>query len=105
MSKDLKSKLSKEDVQHIAKLAHIELRESEVEQFQAELSSILDYFQVLEKVDVSKVEPMTHSVFLENVTREDRAAKQNDEVSRKLLEAAPQRKERLFKIKSILHDN
>lgn len=97
--------ISKDDVQHIAQLARIELTEKEVKQFQEELSSILDYFDVLKKVDVSKVEPMTHSVLLENVTREDKAAEQNDEVLRKLVEAAPQRKGRFFKIKSILHDN
>ncbi|MCH8987021.1 Asp-tRNA(Asn)/Glu-tRNA(Gln) amidotransferase subunit GatC [Patescibacteria group bacterium] len=97
--------ISKEGVQHIAKLARIELTEKEVEQFQKELSSILDYFSVLKKVDVSKVEPMTHSVLLENVVRMDKARRQNNEVLRKLMEAAPQRKDRFFKIKSILNDN
>ena len=94
--------ISKENVQHIAKLARIELTEKEAEQFQKELSMILDYFSVLKKVDVSKVEPMTHSVLLENVVRVDRAHQQNNEVLRKLMEAAPQRKDRFFKIKSIL---
>ena len=94
--------ISKENVQHIAKLARIELTEKEVEQFQKELSMILDYFSVLKKVDVSKVEPLTHSVLLENVVRVDRARQQNNEVLRKLMEAAPQRKDRFFKIKSIL---
>ena len=97
--------ISKEGVQHIAKLARIELTEKEVEQFQKELSSILDYFSVLKKVDVSKVEPMVHSVLLENVVRMDQARRQNNEVLRKLMEAAPQRKDRFFKIKSILNDN
>ena len=94
--------ISKQDVQHIAKLARIELTEKEVEQLQKDLSSILDYFKVLEKVDISKVEPMTHSVFLENITRADQVIKQNNETVRKLVEAAPQRKGRFFKIKSIL---
>lgn len=94
--------ISKENVQHIAKLARIELTEKEVEQFQKELSTILDYFSVLKKVDVSKVEFMTHSALLENVVRVDRARQQNNEVLRKLMEAAPQRKDRFFKIKSIL---
>ena len=94
--------ISKEEVQHIAKLARIELTEKEVNQFQKELSSILDYFEVLKKVNVSKVEPMVHSVLLENVARKDQVTEQNDEVLRKLVEAAPQRKDRFFKIKSIL---
>ena len=97
--------ISKADVQHIAKLARIELTEREVEQFQGELSSLLDYFDVLKNVDVSKIEPMTHSVLLENITREDQVYQQNNEVLRKLVEAAPQRKGRFFKIKSILHDH
>lgn len=68
--------ISKEQVQHIAKLARIKLSEKEAEKFQKDLSEILDYFEVLKSADTSRVEPMTHSVLLENVTRKDETQQQ-----------------------------
>ena len=41
--------ISKEEVQHIAKLARLELTETEVEKMQKDLSAILDYFNLLQK--------------------------------------------------------
>jgi aspartyl-tRNA(Asn)/glutamyl-tRNA(Gln) amidotransferase subunit C len=91
--------ISKEDVEKVAKLARIKLTEAEIEKFQKELSSILDYFTVIEKVDVSDVEPMTHSMVLENIARQDIAKEKHSD---KLVAMAPSRRERFFKIKSIL---
>ncbi len=41
--------ISKEEVEHIAKLARLELTESEVKKMQKDLSAILDYFNLLKK--------------------------------------------------------
>ena len=54
--------ISKKEVEHIAKLARIGLTSGEIEKFQKELSSILDYFEKLEEVDVSEAEPTSHSI-------------------------------------------
>jgi len=63
--------ISKEQVKHIAYLAKLKLTEEEVERFQKELSKILDYFQKLKEVNVEGIEPMSHSIWVENVMRED----------------------------------
>ena len=39
--------ISKDEVRHIAKLARLELTESETAKMQKDLSSILDYFDLL----------------------------------------------------------
>ena len=49
--------LSKEEVNHIAKLARLSLNKEETDKLQAELSSILDYIEKLKEVDVDGVEP------------------------------------------------
>ena len=41
--------ISKEEVEHIAKLARLELTGKEVEKMQKDLSDILDYFDLLKK--------------------------------------------------------
>lgn len=65
------AKLSKEQVEHIAKLARLEFTEEEKVKFQDQLSSILDYVEKLDEVDTTSVKPMSHVLDLENVTRDD----------------------------------
>ena len=60
-----------EHVRHIARLARLELSESEVAQYQRELSSILRYIDRLQAVDVTGIEPMTHVSADASATRED----------------------------------
>jgi len=100
--------LSKEEVKHIAKLARLGLSEGEIEKFQKELSSILDYIEKLKEVDVAKVKPTSHSREMENVMRKDhtqisekfeRASK--EKISKRLLDLAPETKNGYLKTKSI----
>ena len=94
--------ISKEEVQHIAKLARIQLSETELEKFQKDLGSILDYFNLLNELDVSGVKPMTHSVVLENVKRGDMAKEKEKQSAEKLIQMAPGNKDGFLKVKSIL---
>ncbi len=54
--------LSLEEVEHIAKLARLELTEEEKARYREQLSAILDHVARLQKLDTSSVAPMT-SVF------------------------------------------
>jgi len=95
--------ISKEEVKHIAKLARLGLTEKEIEKFQRELSSILDYIEKLKEVNISKTEPTSHSIEVKNVMRKDEMKSQKSKVkSQKLLELAPETKESYLKVKSIL---
>ena len=51
-------KISREDVLHVAELAHLELTEQELETYLRQLDSILTYIEKLNELDTSKVEPM-----------------------------------------------
>ena len=70
--------ISKEQVEHIAKLARIELTEKEEGKFTKELSSILDYFDKLNKVDTEKIEADTQITGLENIIRKDEIRKKSE---------------------------
>jgi len=94
--------ISKQEVQHIAKLARIAITKKKEEKYEKELSSILDYFDLLKKVDVKKVEPTSHSFSVKNVFREDLAKKQAKEKNDKLLKAMSEKKGRYLKVKSVL---
>ncbi len=92
--------LSKEEVLRIAKLARIELGEADVEKFQKNLSTVLEYVEALKSVDTSGLEEVSQVTGLINVQREDRAIlAQNRE---EILGQAPEIKDGYFKVKAIL---
>ncbi|OIO45966.1 MAG: asparaginyl/glutamyl-tRNA amidotransferase subunit C [Parcubacteria group bacterium CG1_02_39_15] len=92
--------ITRKEVQHIAKLARLGLTEKEMGKFQKELSKILDYIEKLKKVNVSEVEPTSHSTKIENVMRADKSLKFKVQSS-KLMELAPETKNGYLKVKSI----
>jgi aspartyl-tRNA(Asn)/glutamyl-tRNA(Gln) amidotransferase subunit C len=67
-------KITREQVLHVATLARLELSEEEVELFGKQLSSILDYVDMLERVDTSQVEPTAHVVPMAAPQRPDAPA-------------------------------
>jgi len=102
-----KTMISQEDTKHIAKLARLGLKKTEIEKFQKDLSSILDYFNSLKKVDVLNVEPTFHPVehfFKErlDIIRQDRAESQTQETVDKLIDLVPEKKGRHVKVKAVL---
>ena len=65
------TKLTREDVLELARLARIELSDGDVDEFVDEFSSILQYVEQLQAVDVEGLEPTSQVTGLTNVTRED----------------------------------
>lgn len=63
--------ITSKDVEHVAKLARLALTEDEKRLYTAQLSRILEYFEQLNKVDTTGVEPMSHALPVVNVLRED----------------------------------
>ncbi len=93
--------INKQEVTHIASLARIGMSQKELKKIQKDMSSILNYFDLLKKVNVSQVNPTSHSVLVENIMREDEKKERNIDFANKLVEAAPQRKARYIKVKSV----
>jgi len=67
-----KEDFSEETLEHISKLALLDLSEEEKNNLAKQLGDILDYFKKLNDLDTSDVKPMTHPIEgLKNVFRED----------------------------------
>ena len=64
-------KLTREEVLHIAQLARVALTDEEITRMCEQISSLLEHFEVLQKVDTTGVPPTAQSVTLESVMRED----------------------------------
>ncbi|HDJ30356.1 Asp-tRNA(Asn)/Glu-tRNA(Gln) amidotransferase subunit GatC [bacterium] len=94
--------ITKKEVQHIAKLARLNMTPREEERFAKELSSILKYIEKLKEIDTSKVEPTSHPFEIKNVMRKDIPRCSDIETVQKLLKAAPLREKTYIKVKAIL---
>lgn len=94
-------KLTKKEIEHIAKLARLDLTEAELEKYGGQLSGILDYIDQLKEVDTTGVEPTAQVTGLENVLREDEVDEW-DEAERELaLRDSPDREDRFIKVKKV----
>ena len=89
-----------ETVRHIAKLARIKVDDEEVSKFSEQFSRILEFFNELDKIDVSDVEPMYHVIPLENVLRDDEPSQPLSVED--ALKNAPEKKDKYFKAPPII---
>ncbi|MDA3861525.1 MAG: Asp-tRNA(Asn)/Glu-tRNA(Gln) amidotransferase subunit GatC [Melioribacteraceae bacterium] len=63
--------VTKNDIEHIAKLAKLEIKEDEIDNFTSQLNKVLDYVDKLNELDTDNVKPLSHPIEGENVFRED----------------------------------
>ncbi len=64
-------KISKQEVEHVAKLARLELSEQEKEKLTDQLSNILTYVEKLNELNTAGIEPTAHVLDIKNVMRDD----------------------------------
>jgi len=87
------------DVEHVAKLARLELTEEEKELYTKQLGDVLKYVDQMNEVDTSNVKPMTQVIDFVNVMREDEV---RYDVSKKdLMANAPEEENGFFKVPKI----
>jgi aspartyl-tRNA(Asn)/glutamyl-tRNA(Gln) amidotransferase subunit C len=96
------AKIAKSEVEHVARLARLELTEEEKERMTAQLDSILGYIDKLNELDTSHVEPTTTVIPMVSVMREDEARpclKQDEALAN-----APDRDDAFFRVPRIIED-
>ncbi|MBM9613125.1 Asp-tRNA(Asn)/Glu-tRNA(Gln) amidotransferase subunit GatC [Desulfobulbus rhabdoformis] len=64
-------KITREEVQHVAKLARLDLSEDDVDRMTGQLDSILSYVAKLDELDTQGVPVTTHTQNVVNAFRED----------------------------------
>ncbi len=90
------SPLGKHELEHLAKLARIELDPKEEEKLLKDLGNMLDHFKVLQELDTTNVEPMAGGTDLKNVFRDD-AERENTNRGAGT-EAFPEKKDGFLKV-------
>jgi len=92
--------ITKKEVEHVARLARLGLNENEKELMAKQLSTILDYADILKKLDTKDVPPTSHAIPMKNIFREDKT-KPCLEVE-EILNNAPDQEEHMFKVPKII---
>jgi aspartyl-tRNA(Asn)/glutamyl-tRNA(Gln) amidotransferase subunit C len=93
-------KITCKDVANVALLSRLEFSENELETFTGQMDAILEYADVLNKLNVDNVQPMAHVLPLKNVMRADEV---KPSLSRELaLSNAPEQEDGYFKVPKVM---
>jgi aspartyl-tRNA(Asn)/glutamyl-tRNA(Gln) amidotransferase subunit C len=88
--------ITREQVEHVARLAHLDLREDEIARLTDELGAILEAVSKVAELDLAEVPPTSHPLDLVNAWAEDEP---HDSLSvEEALANAPAREGDLFRV-------
>lgn len=88
--------ISDETIEYVGILAKLELSPEEKEAARKDMAEMLDYIDMLNNLDTSGVEPMSHIFPVNNVFRED--VVRNGDSREEILANAPAVKDGSFKV-------
>ncbi len=93
-------KITKDEVMHVANLARLDMDEASIDKFADQIGTILEYVDVLNRVDTQGVPPTSHAISLTNVFRKDREEKTLERA--KALANAPQKEDGNFVVPKVI---
>ena len=93
--------ISKEEIVHIAKLASLNLSESEIERYANDMNEILDFANMINSVNTDEVNETIAANENYNVFRKDEIVQTVDKES--LLQNAPSQEDGMFQIPKVIN--
>ncbi|MCM3666580.1 Asp-tRNA(Asn)/Glu-tRNA(Gln) amidotransferase subunit GatC [Mesobacillus subterraneus] len=94
------SRISEDQVKHVAHLARLAITEEEAEMLTNQLDKIITFAEQLNELDTDNVEPTAHVLEIKNVMREDRA--QQGLPREEVLKNAPEHQDGQIKVPGIM---
>ncbi|RSK25778.1 Asp-tRNA(Asn)/Glu-tRNA(Gln) amidotransferase subunit GatC [Bacillus sp. HMF5848] len=94
------SRISIDQVKHVANLARLAISEDEAAMYQQQLDKIITYAELLNELDTSNVEPTSHVLPLKNIMREDEPSEGLP--IEKVLKNAPDHQDGQFQVPAII---
>lgn len=92
--------IDKKTIEHIAKLARLEVTEQEANMYSQQLSKVLEYFEQIAKIDTSGVEPLVTPSEIESFWRED--INRAEFTAEEMTQNAPSKAGNLFKVPPVV---
>ena len=94
-------KLTKQEIEDVAKLARLNLTEEEKENYAEQLSAVLGYVELLNEVDTEGIEETSQMIGLEDIVREDEVENCPEERRKKMIAPFPEEKDGLLKVHKV----
>ena len=96
-------KIDPDLVRHIGFLSRLKLSDEEVDLFATQLSSIVEYFEQLNELDTTDIEPTAHALPISNVLRPDEPGLTSKPLGPDgVLANSPERDHNFFKVAKVL---
>lgn len=92
--------IDKKTIEHIAKLARLEITEAEAEEYSEQLGKALSHFEQISKIVTTGVEPLVTPTEIEEFWREDVVSQEF--TSEEMISNAPSRAGNLFKVPPVV---
>ena len=92
--------VSIKDLEKIAQLARLTLKEEEKEKFLEQVNQILKYIEKLNEVDTEGIEPLAHSMDLVNIMRDD--IEKQSLSQKEALKNAPSKNDKFFRVPKVV---
>ena len=93
-------KITKEEIVHVANLARLDLDEESIGKFAGQIDNILEYVDMLNRVETKGVAPTSHAISLTNAFREDKVKEHLDR--NKALANAPEEEDGNFVVPKVI---
>lgn len=93
-------KINKEDILHIADLAHLNLEEDKIDQYVLNLQDILNFANIVNKENVENLDVTVGANEAKNIFRKDEINEFKNIEG--LMENAPDKSQNMFKIPKVL---
>jgi aspartyl-tRNA(Asn)/glutamyl-tRNA(Gln) amidotransferase subunit C len=92
--------IDKKTIEHIAKLARLEITEAEAAEYSEQLGKALNHFEQISKINTDGIEPLITPTEIEAFWREDKA--QQEFTAEEMTANAPSRAGNLFKVPPVV---
>ncbi|WP_456272571.1 Asp-tRNA(Asn)/Glu-tRNA(Gln) amidotransferase subunit GatC [Bacillus sp. AK031] len=94
------SRISEDQVKHVAHLARLAITEEEAQKFTTQLDAIINFAEQLNELDTENVDPTTHVLEMKNIVREDKPVKGLPQ--EEVLKNAPDHQDGQVRVPSVL---
>ena len=93
--------ITREMIEHVARLARLSFGEEELLGFVAQLNQILEHVDKLNELDTTDIPPTSHMFFTKTPMREDKVREESSPIG-ELLQNAPRRQEQFYVVPRVI---
>ena len=97
------TKITTEEVRHVANLARLWVSDDEVQTFTSQLEGLLEHFSAISSIDTAGIKPTSHPIEINNVFRKD--VPKPSLTQEQVLSNAPKMEDSRFAVPQILGDS